>query len=135
MQSDKKRFVNKPRRPLPEMVTAKGLVQCRFSMFVVLNNGVFSRYPGEKRCWCYRGDKFSNEPDRMLSNLVQTFLKHHKSWKLCELYDNTRAKNNPERMVLKFHNGVIEINRLYLNYEFMLGRSIIPEWLKIPSIE
>ena len=42
---------------------------------------------------------------------------------------NTRPKNDQERIVLRVFNGVIEVNRLQA-YAAMLTKFILPEYLK-----
>lgn len=98
-------------------------------MFIRLEPGQASRYPGRSLTWCHRGDKFTNDPEKMLCNLLRMYIKNPGKYSLIELYDNTKPKNDKERVILRVFNGVIEINRLQL-YNAMLTKFVLPEYLK-----
>lgn len=113
----------------PEMITGTGAVRCRFDLFVSLLPGAISRSPSKQRSWCHRGDKFTSEPDAMLCSLLRMFTKRYTTYQVAELYDNTRPKNDPERIVLRWCDGVIEVNRL-ATYAPMLSKIALPEFLQ-----
>jgi len=114
----------------PEIITGAGSIRSRFDMFVVLKPQAVSRYPKRSLAWCHRGDKYTDDPDKMLCNLLKMFINHYKQYQLVELYDNTRPKNDPERIIMKLKDGVIEINRLLPLYSPMLTKIYLPEYLK-----
>jgi hypothetical protein len=103
-----------------------GRIRCRFDMFVRWDGYANRR----KQTFCYRGDFFGNfDPDKMLCSLLKFLIKQHGKWYVAELYDNTRPKDDPERIVVRWNRGVIEENRLK-NYRPMLANISLPEWLR-----
>lgn len=112
----------------PGKITHTGNVRSRFDLFIVLLPEV-AKQQNRSPAWCHRGDKYQPDPDRQLSNLIKLFCNHFKKYWLAELYDNTRPKNDPERIVLKYKDGIIEINRLK-DYETMLQQTPLPDFLK-----
>jgi len=68
----------------------------------------------------------------MIAKLVQMLIRHHSKYKLAILYDTSYAMNEIERQVLKYYNGVVELNRLH-DYSDMLTKIILPQWLKYDS--
>jgi hypothetical protein len=113
----------------PNGITRDGVARCRFDLFVTLKRECVPFAPHKSRTWCHRGDKYTQEPDKMLCNLLRLFTNWKHSWTNAELYDNTRPKNDPERIVLKFRHGQIIINRLR-TYEAMIADYPLPEILK-----
>ena len=110
-------------------VTSAGEIRSRFDLFIVLNRQEVSRYPNKKRAWCHRGDKFFPEPDRQLQALLRMVNRYHSKWQLFELYDNTKPKNEPGRVILKMFDGVIESNQLS-SYRPLLQKFILPQFLQ-----
>ncbi len=94
------------------MITEQGIVRCRFDLFVRLKSGQISYYKDQQRCWCYRGDTFTDQEDKMLRNLLKVIKNHGQKFFLMELYDNQMTKDNGQRLVLKIHAGLIRVNRL-----------------------
>ncbi len=104
----------------------EGAVRCRFDLFV----RYYKREHREKETFCYRGDHFGIvEPKKMLCSLLRFFIKENYRWYIAELYDNTKPKNDFERIVIKWNGGKILENRLN-NYAPMLTDFPMPEWLK-----
>lgn len=105
--------------------TAKGNFYCRFDLCI--------RWPdnaGRKiNPFTQRGDKFEHEVDKMLWSLIRYFLKDHKNWVWAQLRDNTRAKNDPERIILYYNKGIVDVNRLK-DYSLLLQNFPLPDWLK-----
>lgn len=99
--------------------------RCRFDMFVRYNQ----REKRNKPEFCYRGDFFEKDPEKMLWSLLRMFINNYGRFFLSELYDNTKAKDDPDRVILKYHNGSIIENRLKL-YSAMLNDHPVPQWLK-----
>jgi hypothetical protein len=110
-------------------VTSAGEIRSRFDLFVVLQRTETSYYPNRKRAWCHRGDKFCPEPERQLQALLRMINRYRSKWQLFELYDNTKPKNEPGRIVLKMYDGVIEANRLH-TYAPLLQKFILPKFLQ-----
>lgn len=115
-----------PFPPSPQ-VTDAGTVRCRFDMFIRLRPEAIVK--GKSATWCHRGDKYANEPDRMLQSLLKMFMRHHSKYILAELYDNTKPKNDVDRVILKFNAGTIEINKL-AEYKILLSSMPIPNYLQ-----
>jgi len=103
--------------------------RCRFDMFTVLRPGLEKNLPYKKPEWTFSGNKYTNESPKMLWNLIKMILKNPGKWQTIELYDNTRPKNDKERIVIRIRNGVIEENRLQ-NYSLMLQNFSLPDFLK-----
>jgi hypothetical protein len=117
-----------PPPPQPA-VTADGVVQCRFELFVRLRTGLISMFKDQQRCWCYRGDKYTDEEPRMLKNLLNLAKNKVDNYFLMELYDNNKPRNDGQRLILKVQDRKIKVNRLN-NYADMLQQFPLPEWLK-----
>lgn len=114
--------------PSAEIVNAntEGVQRCRFDMFV--------RYKKterrEKHVFTYRGDHFGEtDPAKMLWSLIRMFINNYPRYFLAELYDNTKPKNDPQRIIIKFNGGFIKENRL-LDVAAMIEDYPVPEWLK-----
>lgn len=112
----------------PGKITEAGNVRSRFDLFIVLRPEI-AKKQNRSPTWCHRGDKYQPDPDRQLSNLIKLFCNHYGKYRLAELYDNTRPKNDPDRIVLKYKDGVIEKNRLN-DYAAMLEQTPLPDFLK-----
>lgn len=104
-------------------ITTAGRPRCRFDLFVRVAD---PRRHYNKETFCYRGDKFTDQPPLMLQKLVKMFAKNIHEYRVAELYDNTRPKDDEDRIVIKLVNGVIEKNRL-LEYAPMLQHFAIPQ--------
>lgn len=119
--------MQKPTPHVPGKITATGKDRCRFDLFIRR----WPRYiePGQSATWCHRGDKFYQEPDKMLCSLISLFEKNHYKWSLAILFDNTRPVGDKERIVMRWFKGVVEENRL-ANYAAMLENFALPEILK-----
>ncbi|MEP7317191.1 MAG: hypothetical protein ABI921_00565 [Panacibacter sp.] len=117
--------------PLAEVVNANpdGVQRCRFDLFVRYNK----REKREKETFTYRGDFWGEkEPPRMLWSLVRMFCNNYRRFFYVELYDNSKAKNDPARIILKVRGGTkaeILENRLDA-YASMLENYPVQEWLK-----
>src|SRR5689334_6504291 len=112
---------------LTNLVTQNGRPRCRFDMLI--------RWPDSARRrmnpFTMRGDRFGIfEADKMLCSLLKYFMKEHRSWLLCELYDNTKPLNDPDRLILEYKKGIIVKNRLPKHYAGMLENFPLPEYLK-----
>lgn len=103
--------------------------RCRFDCFVRLSPGNVSHFPGQKRTFCYRGDKFTDQEPVMIRNLVRMITKNLQKFDLVELYDNNLPPDSPARIILKISGGIIEKNRLPY-YKRDLVQLVIPEPFK-----
>lgn len=105
-------------------------IRCPFDMFVRYRPGLHT-----KGTFCYRGDYRGKgvapftEPQKMLQALLRFFSRKHYQWMVVEIYDNNYLKNDNRRVLLKYCNGMVEVNRLH-NYNEMLNDFPIPDWLK-----
>lgn len=79
----------------------------------------------------YKGDYFEKETDKMLWSLVRYFIKAHNDWLFCQIRDNTKQEDDPERIVFWYNKKQSRIitNRLQ-EYSEMLKSHPLPEWLK-----
>lgn len=103
-----------------------GIARCRYDLFVRWNKN----QRREKETFCYRGDYFGiTDPHKMLASLVRFFIRKHNCWSVAELYDNTKPKDNPERIILRLVNNKIEKN-LLPQFHLMLRNMSLPEYLK-----
>jgi len=108
--------------------TDRLLKGCTFDLFVKLKPGLPSKFPQGKNTFCFIGNKFTNENDQMLRNLLSIVKKSLDKYELMELYDNRYSRQEENRLLLKIHKGVVEKNRL-IYYQNMLHRFPLPQWL------
>jgi hypothetical protein len=113
----------------PHVLTQGGIIRSRFDMFVVLTPEALKQSRKNSRTWCHRGDKFHTEPNLQLQDLIKFFKNHFSKWHLAELYDNTIPKDAKERIVLRYKEGIIEVNRI-IEYNAMLQNFYLPEILQ-----
>lgn len=103
----------------------------KFAMFVRLFPGIPSHFPGIKRTFCYRGDKWYDEEKMQLRSLLSLVKKSLDKFELLELYDNHYSKDQEQRLVLKIFQGVVHINRLhYMHYAEMLQHYPLADFLQ-----
>lgn len=102
--------------------------RCRFELFVRLKPGVPSPFKDQKRTWCYRGDKYTDEPHKMLRNLLRMVEKQFTAYEILILSDNDQGSD--EKTVLKIVSDTIQRNQLH-QYALMLSNFKLPEFLKI----
>jgi hypothetical protein len=114
--------------PVDMPVNAAPKERCRFDMFATLKNEVRMNFSNGTKQWCFRGDKFNNEPPKMLRYLLGIVKNHYESYYLFELYDNTKPKTDGERLILKILNGKVKVNRLP-DYSELLQNFHLPEYL------
>jgi len=98
-------------------------------MFVKLKPGVISHFPGQERCWCFRGDRFADTDQKQIRNLVNHFKAKMHLYAIVELYDNDHPRDSEERMILKYIDGVISDNSL-VRYQDLLDRYPLPKFLR-----
>lgn len=113
---------------IPGKVTAAGRDRCIFDMFIRRKPQYIK--PGQEATWCHRGDKYTDDANEMLPSLIRMFKNHHHKWVLAIIADNRRPADDPERVLLKIVNGVIEENRLK-GYLHMLQRVALPEIIQL----
>ncbi len=101
-----------PPKPKGPMITADGVVRCRFDLFVRLEQGTASTFKDMQRKWCFRGDAYTDIESKMLKNLLNLIKNHGQKYFIMELYDNTLPKDNGERLILKIQQKLIRVNRL-----------------------
>lgn len=101
--------------------------RCRFDMFVRIAPGIASTYKDQKRSWCYRGDKYTDEPPRMLRNLLNLLKKNDGKFDRVILYDNHATADTRE--IVRIIDGVLEVNRIN-RYAMMLHNYQLPAYLK-----
>lgn len=103
----------------------------RFDCFIKLRPGTVSHLPERKRTWCYRGDKFTDQENLMIRNLVKFIIKKAQDFSIIELYDNSQPPADPARIILRLFDGVIEKNLLNRDpYKSYLTNLPLPEWLQ-----
>lgn len=102
--------------------------RCRFDMFCMLRNDVQMSFSTGAKEWCFRGDKWNQEPNKMLHYLLGIVKNHRTNYYLMELYDNTKPKECGERLILKILNNQVKVNRLN-EYSELLKNYSLPEWL------
>lgn len=112
---------------VPKSTSDQTAKRCRYELFVRLKFSEMQRFPNKSATWCYRGDKFTIDEDKMLINLIRQFINHNHKYQLAELYDNSKLP--PDRIILRFKEGVIETNRLQ-EYNHIINKIILPEYLK-----
>lgn len=103
--------------------------QSRFTLFVKLKQGIISHFPGQERVWCFRGDKFAKTEQRQIKNLINHIENKIINYQIVELYDNNFEKNKPQRLIIKYKDGIIEKNDLF-RYKTILSNYSIPKFLK-----
>lgn len=84
------------------------------------------------KIFTYRADYYEKDPQKMLWSLVRFFLRSNHEWLFCQIRDNSRPENDPERIVLwynKTSEKKIITNRLP-GYAEMLKEHPLPDWLK-----
>jgi len=108
--------------------THRLLAGSTFDLFVRLHDHLPSTFPQEKRVFCFPGNKFTREDDKMLRNLLSIIKRHGSKYMLVELYDNRYPKTDDRRLVVKILNGVVETNRID-HYRPMLERYPLPPQL------
>jgi hypothetical protein len=113
--------------PVKKQVTA-ARPRCRFDMFVMLRNDVNMTFANGSKEWCFRGDKYSEVPKKMLTYLLGIVKNHSANYYLMELYDNTKPRENGERLIFKILNNTVKVSRL-MNYPELLQNFSLPEWL------
>lgn len=111
------------------MLPQQNPTRARFDLFVKLKPGIVSHLPGQKRTWCYRGDKFTDDEPKMLRNLIQMASKRLDSLEILEIYDNRLPLDSPARIILKISSGVIEKNRMQY-YRDMISTMPLTETFK-----
>ena len=112
--------------------------RCRFDMFVRVKKDHHFKFPGGKKEFTIRGDKYDKEDTiKMLKFLLNTVKNHYKQYLLVELYDNaTLVKNDDgvyvktdETLILKLVNGEPKCNRLIRHYTEAIKDYCLPEYL------
>ena len=112
--------------PQIQVANTEGVARCRFDLFVRYTEAVRRN----KKAFTYRGDHFGEtDPAKMLWNLIRMFKNKYQDFLLAELYDNTRQKNDPDRLILRYKSKQIIVNRLS-EYSEMLKEHPLPDWLK-----
>jgi len=98
-------------------------------MFVKLWPGIISHWPDRQRVWCHRGDRFSDIERKQIRNLLNHAKNNLHLYSIIELYDNTFSHDDPRRMILKYKEGIFEINNL-AQYQASLKGFPLPEQFK-----
>lgn len=101
---------------------------CRFDMFTRRKKTSLAPVKNAKEVFTYRGDKYSEEPDKMLKLLIGMVVNYRKQFAVMVLCDNTKQKHDPERIILKILYGEPKINRLPA-YSTLLKDYPLPEYL------
>jgi hypothetical protein len=96
---------------------------CRFDMFTRRKKTSAAPVKDAKEVFTYRGDKYSNEPDKMLKLLVGMVVNYRKQFAVMMIRDNSNGK-----VILKMLNGEPKINRLP-DYSALIKNYPIPEYL------
>lgn len=80
----------------------------------------------------YNGDMYDkHDLSAQFINLIKILMKQIHNVKVAVLYDSRFPKYAPERDIVKFCNGVMEINRLDENfYRSLLNNFPLPDYLK-----
>jgi hypothetical protein len=128
LKTNPENLSNPQSAPAKKQVMPATKDRCRFDMFVMLRNEVPMTFVTGSKEWCIRGDKYKTEANKMLQYLLGIVKNHHSNYYLMELYDNTKPKENGERLILKILNNQVKVNRL-LNYPDLIKNFSLPEWL------
>lgn len=105
--------------------------RCRFEMFVRLRKDAKIRFLDKQETFTFRGDRYDKEKiDRMLMTLLNQFKNHHHQYKMVIIYDTIKPKDSDGRIILKFLDGVMQINNLQ-QYATMLKDYSIPLIFKL----
>lgn len=94
------------------LFTEKGIERCRFDMMIKWPSNVIRVTSNP---FTERGDRFEKQDVRkMLRYLISYFHNKHRKekWVMVELYDNSITIDDPERLVMRYKDGVLEFNRL-----------------------
>lgn len=110
-----------PKIPAAVPAAAKKQDPCRFTMFVKIIPGQISHFPGQERCWCFRGDRFADREHKMLRNLLNHFKGKIHLYQIVELYDNNKPREDPDRVIMKYQDGVIVENLLARYLDLLKG--------------
>src|SRR4051812_1817895 len=118
------------------LITGARNIRCRYDMMIRFPKDVirFTSNP-----FTERGDRFEkNDPNKMLVYLIRYFVNKHvkERWVRVEVYNNTKPPEDFERVILKYEQGEIKINRLK-NYHscFDLLRYTPPQFLVTNSCD
>jgi hypothetical protein len=109
-------------------ITIEKKPRCRFDMFTRRKKNSIEPVKNAKEEFTYRGDKYSTDPSKMLKLLVGMVKNYHRQYVVMELYDNTKPKGDPDRIILKMLNGIPKINRLP-DYAELIIDYPLPEYL------
>ena len=107
---------------------------CRFDMFTRRKKTSAAPVKNAKEVFTYRGDKYSNEPDKMLKLLIGMVVNYRKQFAVMMIRDNSKPPDHPERIILKVLNGEPKINRLP-EYSELIKNYSIPEYLSYEIID
>ena len=100
---------------------------CRFDMFTRRKKESMAPVKNAKEVFTYRGDKYSEEPDKMLKLLVNMVVNYRKQFAVMMIRDNSKPPDHPEHVILKILNGEAKVNRLP-NYGELI-KFPLPEYL------
>jgi hypothetical protein len=121
--------MNEKNTYIPKFTTF-GDIKCRFGLFVRLYDGLPSRFPRETRHFYFRGDKYTDQEDQMLINLLNLSIKSLKKYRLMMLYDTVFPVNDEKNTPFKLLDGVVEKNLLFIQYPDIMNQRAWPPFIK-----
>lgn len=99
----------------------------KYYLFVRWKKGVRAYGPDTST---YNGNRFEDlDPSKQLINLLKLFSKDNHKMAVALLYDSSVPKYQEERDILKWCNGVVEVNRINC-YKDLLQDFQLPDILK-----
>lgn len=107
---------------------------CMFDMFTRRKKTSYLPVKDAKEVFTYRGDKYSNDPDKMLKYLLGMVVNYRRQYAVMMIRDTRKPANDPGRIILKVLNGEPKINRLP-QYADLIKNYSIPEYLSYEIID
>ncbi len=90
-----------------------------FDMLTIVYDGCNFRFPGGKKEWCQRGDKFQSK--NQLTYLLNVVKNRGRNYRVIVLYDNRVPGETGGREILKIVNGEVKRNLLTRYTELLKG--------------
>lgn len=131
LKKDMHMLISQTLKELQMGITKPEIQPCRFRMFVRVKENSTFRFKNfnDPLVGWYRGDRYEKaNVHKMLSYLLGIIKNHRQQYAVMELYDETKPKTDPSRVILKMNGGMVQINRIP-DYSDMLSGVALPEWL------